>query len=152
MSTTGDRSCYHPGVSFTLQAIVPKKRAASPDTGKRQMEAFLDMVSQVAMSEMGDYPPWKPWRRPPKRGPRAGGRRTGAYGRGWRIQKDRFKPWASIKVTNGVSYAVWVGGPRGGRPGQARHMRARGWKSISDVTPKLKKLAPKAGLLIRYPR
>jgi hypothetical protein len=132
-----------------LRAIIPKKAAVSSSRGQRGLEDALNAFAQIVLSEMAVYPQWRPWRRPPRTGPRAGGRRTGAYGKGWRVQKDRFKPWSSIEITNSVSYAGWVGGPRGGRPGQARHMRARGWKSVSDVAPRAAKKIPSR---VYYPR
>lgn len=84
---------------------------------------------------MQNYPAARPWKNPPKTGLRAGGKRTGNYGRGWRvvINKD------NAKITNGVLYAVYVGGSKKQRPGQARALAARGWQSTDDVIPRVKK-------------
>ncbi len=89
----------------------------------------------VAMSgRMATYPPARPWTsRPPKSGPRAGGRRTGTLGRSWQLGMAfrRLGPGAA-ELVNRVPYAVWVQGPRGRRPGQTAVMASRGWQNIRD--------------------
>jgi hypothetical protein len=119
-----------------VEAIIP--RGAVPlDPARVQsgVDRWLRDFAFAVQSEMADYPPWRPWRRPPRSGPRRGGRRTGGYGRGWTLAA-RFTP-NSVTLVNPVTYAVFVGGPRRGNRGerQARAMAARGWKSISDVAP-----------------
>lgn len=125
---------------ITINAIIPKK-AAPVDPRKVQtgVDRWLRDFSFEVIREMQEYPPWRPWKRPPTRGPRRGGRRTGAYGKGWG-SSVQFTP-NSVTIRNNVAYAVYVGGPRAGARGrrQARAMRARGWKSVTDVAPPIAK-------------
>jgi hypothetical protein len=80
---------------------------------------------------MADYPEARPWKsRPPRTGPRAGGRRTGQLGRNW---KTRHGP-SFIEVFNDVGYPGYVEGYAKGAKGQrqTRVMRARGWQRIDE--------------------
>ena len=120
---------------YGFEAILPRRPIAPPPSQQRAgVDRFIRDAAAFTVNQLQDYPPARPWKnRPPKSGPRAGGRRTGAYGRGWpvglRVQRDRFV------VYNTVAYAAWVGGSRRTYPGQARAMQARGWKSVDDVIP-----------------
>lgn len=126
-----------------IEAIVAKRQPIA--TGNliallQQEVGALGFAGEM-VRRMSDYPPARPWRsRPPTKGPRKGGRRTGAYGRGWRIGAERdltqtggggFRITGSAR--NRVHYAVFVGGPRPGayRRRQTDVMRSRGWPSIT---------------------
>lgn len=120
-----------PGV--TWKAIVPRNRF-SPSLARSNAEAVLGKFATYALKDMKDYPAAQPWRRtPPRTGPRAGGRRTGAYGRGW---TQGARDYRSVTVENPVGYATYVGGSKRTRPGQTANMASRNWPSISDVGEK----------------
>lgn len=132
-----------------LQAILPRGSAPlSPTRVQTGMNKWLRDFAFEFVREMQDYPQAQPWKHPPPRtGPRRGGRRTSVYGKGWSAA-PRFTP-DSVEIINNVQYAVWVGGRRRGRPGQARAMQARGWKSVSDVGPQVaKRLLPRLSRLV----
>lgn len=90
----------------------------------------LDAFTLEFMRQMQDYPGAQPWKNPPpKSGPRKDGRRTGNYGRNWRV---RNKTKTSREIVNDVPYAVWVGGRTDGSgPKQTANMAQRGWTSIT---------------------
>lgn len=99
---------------------------------QRALNAFADTL----LNKMASYPPAQPWKsRPPSKGPRAGGRRTGTLGRGW----QRKVGTGFAEVFNEVSYAVYVEGPRPGkqRRRQTAEMRRRGWPAINKTGSKL---------------
>lgn len=120
-----------------LRAILPKEKISALYPRKR-IQAWLKDVGEQFQEAMSVYPAKQKWKHgEPKKGPRRGGRRTGAYGRGWKNTPLVIRE-ASVTALNPISYARYVGGPRrstGGRTRQAKHMRARGWKSQSDVGP-----------------
>lgn len=120
-----------------LQAIVPKQYTSSK-RGREGLDRYLKSFAQEVMRDMQDYPQWRPWKNPPKTGPRAGGKRLGNYGRSW---FTRGPSGFAIEIVNNVEYAVYVGGPKKGAKGQrqAAHMHARGWTSVSDVAPRAAK-------------
>lgn len=98
----------------------------------------LDLVSIQTK-----YPARKPWKpradgspSEPRSGPRKGGKRTGIYGKGWRIIVTRV---GEIVVENRVEYAVYVGGdPSDPSPlHQTQVMRDRGWTSVTEEADKL---------------
>lgn len=129
---------------ITIQAIIPRgKVPLDPSKVSSGVNRWLRDFSFEVIREMQEYPPWRPWKNPPRSGPRKGGRRTGAYGKGWGSSVT-FTP-NSVTIRNRVGYAVHVGGPRSGERGrrQAAAMRARGWKSVTDVAPPIaKRMAP----------
>lgn len=134
-------------MSITIKAILPKQKF---DAGKVQqgLNAWLRNYAFEFQHEMQEYPPAQPWKNPPpKRGLRAGGRRTGTYGRGW-TGSTQFTA-NSVTITNPVRYAVYVGGSKRKRPGQTRVMAGRNWKSVSDVGPEVaKRTLPQLSKLI----
>jgi hypothetical protein len=139
-------------MALALRAILPRRSVVPAQAAARAgVSRFLRDFAFEAARQMAEYPPARPWRsRPPRRGPRAGGRRTGFYGRGWGVG-IRLTP-TSAEVSNSASYAVYVGGPNPGQGKgrrQARALRARGWKSVSDVAPVLRRRY-NAQLLLRY--
>lgn len=121
-------------VSF--KPIVPKKKLHLFDPEK--VKKGLRNYALKVQGEMQDYPEFVPWKStPPKTGPRAGGKRTGAYGQRWSVQiaLGGFKAIAS----NALYYAGFVGGykGRGNRAErQTKVMAKRGWPSITDVAKK----------------
>lgn len=132
-------------------AILPKKQPITEAQAKKHVSLWLRNCAFEFQREMQEYPQWQPWTsRPPRTGPRAGGRRTGTYGRGW-IGSPRFTA-DSVTVTNDVRYAGYVGGPThlsGRDGGQTAVMKARGWKSISDVAEAVaKKSLPAASRIM----
>lgn len=127
---------YHAPMAFHIDAKVPRK-GPSPANGKRFIDTFLLSAGAGMQKEMSWYPVARPWKSPPpKHGLRAGGRRTGNYGRNWRITA---KDPESITISNPISYAPYVGGSRRASPGQARSMEARNWRSVDDVIPRVLK-------------
>lgn len=132
---------------LAFEAIVPIKTVEF-DAAKvqRQLRAFGTGV----VATMQTYPSAKPWKnRPPRTGPRRGGRRTGSYGRSWGMKslKDRVEI-ASGLVSRPLKYSGYVGGwlTVNARKGQrqSRVMKQRDWPSIETVTNELwKKHLPK---------
>lgn len=129
-----------------LKAIVPK-RPFNTQGVRADARRALDSYGAAVIRRMQFYPAWQPWKNPPRSGLRAGGARTGNYGRNWR------KRWVGeygIEVSNPLSYARYVGGPRNRSPGQARALRARGWPSITDVArDEVKRFEPAINRAIR---
>jgi len=128
-------------VPLDLKAILPKKSLVPPGSEvQRGIDRWLRDFANATVAEMQDYPPAQPWKsRPPRRGPRAGGRRTGNLGRMWGTSISYTRN--SVTIVNRTRYAAYVQGPRDRRKGvpQARAMRKRGWQSVQDVAPKLAK-------------
>lgn len=102
--------------------------------GQRRAQAVDNALADFAgamVEDMARYPPARPWKsRPPKTGPRRGGRRTGKLGRRWRITH---RGRGRVRVVNDVGYAVYVQGPRPGQPGrrQVAVMTRRGWQALN---------------------
>lgn len=115
---------------LVLEAILPKRpELYQRATVERALSGLLRVVAMEAQRELQVYPPWMPWKNPPKTGPRAGGRRTGAYGRGWAASGIIDSGiMGGVEIVNYVPYARWLAGP-----GQARHMGARGWRTSRAV-------------------
>lgn len=124
-------------MTIRVQAIIPRGATPlDPTRVQRGVDRFLRDFSFRVVREMQDYPAARPWKHPPpKEGPRKGGRRTGDYGKGWGLAPQF--TGNSVTLWNSVQYAVYVGGPKRGSRGkrQAKAMRERGWKSVSDVAP-----------------
>lgn len=121
-------------MTLRFAAITPKLK---PIVGDNLLFDLIDGLLRQRgfaggmVKRMQSYPAAKPWRsRVPTKGPRKGGKRTGALGRGWRMTKTG--PGFS-EVSNKVKYTVWVEGPQSG-PGkkQLDGMRVRGWPAIDD--------------------
>ena len=114
-----------------FRPILPKRPPVTVNA--QAIRAGLERFASDMVKEMQAYPGWMPWKsRPPKAGPRAGGKRTGILGKGW-IYSD-LRP-TQVLITNPVPYAGYVQGYRGrGTKGekQTKVMMARGWQSISD--------------------
>lgn len=98
--------------------------------------AILTEFGALALNYLKTYPPWMPWTsRPPKTGPRAGGKRTGTLGRNWTSSFVRTAKGSgtvgslimSVQVANKTSYASYVQGTT-----QTRVMAARGWPKVND--------------------
>jgi hypothetical protein len=82
--------------------------------------------------EMADYPT--------QQQTVSGYRRTGALGRGWRIENPRRSAnFISIEVVNRVRYTVHVQGPKRGVRGQRQtaEMRRRNWKNVTDASQRV---------------
>lgn len=105
---------------------------------KQILMAELDRLGKEVTGETKQYPPWRPWKNPPKSGPRAGGRRTGDLGRKWESGVKPSGQYIILKIENPVSYAKWVQGKK-----QTKVMKARGWrtlqKNFAAAAPKYKK-------------
>jgi hypothetical protein len=115
--------------------LVPKRSIVDPVGLVNKLDRELVSFSGAVIRNITDYPPVKPWKRGfPKSGPRRGGRRTGRYGRMWRLRIHRRGTF--VETNNPVVYAVFVGGPKRGAKGQrqARFMGPRGWRNMTDVT------------------
>lgn len=120
-----------------VRAVLPKRRLRS-DTIPPRVKKWLEEVGHEFQEAMSVYPPKTPWKYGfPKKGPRRGGRRTGAYRKGW--DTPIVVTQYTVTALNNVEYARYVGGPIRSRGGsgatQARHMRARGWPSQTIVGP-----------------
>lgn len=116
-----------------LTAITSAKVGASGKAAAlAAFKSGLGAFTLEFLRQMQDYPDAQPWRVPtPKSGPRAGGRRTGDYGRGWRVSG---RTTYSVTIINNVPYAVWVGGPtEGDGPKQTANMAGRGWPSMTEA-------------------
>jgi len=120
-------------------AIVPK----STKVVNTQLQGLAISREMIAIGadlhqSMAKYPPARPWKsRPPPRGPRRGGRRTGFLGRNWQVKVRREGAVVvEVEVSNKTPYAVYVQGPRRGGKGerQTKVMRDRGWQNITTIT------------------
>jgi hypothetical protein len=139
-------------ITVRLVEIKPKRSVVETKGLGDRLDRLLSLTfAKNVIDDMSDYPPQTPWKpRPngqpsePKSGLRQGGRRTGTYGRHWLI--TRKQRGTLIEVSNNVKYAVFVGGPGRGKKGarQARHMKARGWVSITPVSRKAWKKVERA--------
>lgn len=103
--------------------------AIKPDGFREPDKAFvlaeLDRLGRRVSAETKQYPPWRPWKRPPKSGPHKGGRRTGALGKSWRYQVQSGNRIVLIVESQGVRYARYVQGRN-----QTKVMRGRGWQTV----------------------
>lgn len=123
---------------IALKAIIPKNlNVVPPITG---IEGALKSWGTDMVQTMSQYPPWQPWKKAPKSGIRAGGKRTTALGKNWATDgpfNSRVRIW--MIVANRVPYAGYVQGYKGKAAPrnemQARALAARGWSSISDIAP-----------------
>ncbi len=133
-----------------LRAIPPsgRRRRFDPQRMVTQVDQQLVRFIGEANRDLATYPPIQPWAHGyPKSGPRKGGRRTGTYGRNWRIM--RHQTGKSILLANPTSYGWYVGGPLRGPKGrrQARFQTRRGWASVTTAGSRL--WPPYAGRITR---
>jgi hypothetical protein len=116
-----------------FRAIVPKHPPVDLRAVSDKVHHDLRDFGVEFQHKMEDYPPARPWKRPPKSGLRRGGRRTGALKGGWAggLHMGHFE----VTVENRVKYAPYVQGKRPGRKGEAQteHMRRRGWQNVTDT-------------------
>lgn len=127
--------------SIHYTAVVPKE-LISAARGQAAIDKVLATFQVEIQKRMQAYPAAQPWKNPPpKTGLRAGGRRTGTYGRNWASGANVTRDKASVTVENRTPYAAWVGGSKGKRPGQARALAARGWTSVDTAGPAALKAA-----------
>jgi hypothetical protein len=135
-------------VTLKLVAIIPLRKLTA-EALQGEIDRYLRNFAAEFKREMRVYPPFTPWTsRPPRRGPRAGGRRTGAYGRGWE-STETSRSRSSVTLINPVPYSAVVGGSRRQYPGQSHVLAARGWRSIQDIGPEVaKRNLPKFGKVI----
>lgn len=132
--------------SPSFKAILPRNAPLTATQAKKSIDRLLVKVALTAQGIMQEYPAAQPWKNPPPRtGLRAGGRRTGSYGRGWTTEAAVTTKQESITVVNPVKYAPYVGGSRGKRPGQVATHTARGWKSTDDLPELVKKKLARSG-------
>jgi len=120
-----------------LLALKPSRRVVAVKGLQTRVDRELRDFAGDFIRTMATYPAAMPWKgRTPKSGPRRGGRRTGTYGKGWRL--GVVMP-GSIEAVNRVEYAVHVGGPKTGAKGkrQAEVMAARHWPNLTEVSDRL---------------
>lgn len=110
----------------------PTKSASRAKTASAAFQRSLNAFTLEFTRQVQGYPAAQPWKSPPPRtGLRAGGRRTGTYGKGWVIRNRKAD---SVEVVNEVKYAVWVGGRTDGSgPKQTANMARRGWVSMTTA-------------------
>ena len=130
-------------MGLAFEAIVPKQ-FHSAALAKKALDRFLLNFKGEAQRELQQYPAWQPWKNPPKKGPRAGGKRTGNLGRNWNTYQ--LVSGQSLTMTNPVSYAPYVQGTGPKQPyvrgkSQAKALRARGWPAIDEVAGRALKAA-----------
>jgi len=114
-------------MALHFEAILPKK-VHNAATARKALDKLLLSFQAEAQNQLQAYPPWSPWKNPPRTGPRAGGRRTGTLGRNWGSYK--LVHATSITMTNKTPYARYVQG-RAGQ--QTRVMNSRGWVGVDKI-------------------
>jgi hypothetical protein len=127
-------------VKFT--AIVPTRMVGDAMMRRAKLDGLMKDIAIEAQKQLQEYPPWSPWKRPPKTGLRAGGKRTGTLGSGW--GSYQLVSGRSVTLENKTEYAQYVQGRRGM---QTRAMEARGWKRVDDVAKDAVKKSVAAFLL-----
>lgn len=126
------------GIHYT--AVLPK-RYTTAARGQAALDRVLVAFQVEVQKRMQAYPAAQPWKNPPPTtGLRAGGRRTGTYGRNW-ASGVVTKAKDSVLVENRTPYAAWVGGSKKRYPGQARALARRGWTSVDEAGPAAVKVA-----------
>jgi hypothetical protein len=121
----------------TFQSINPNPKEPIADP-TALLEIALGQAGFAGRSlrDLANYPPAQPWKsRPPTRGPRRGGRRTGNLGRNWRLFNNLKRERWEWGTRNATRYAIYVEGPVPGKPRQRQvpNMRQRGWPNITRV-------------------
>src|ERR1044072_2397462 len=126
---------YEKLMPVSLKAITPKKFKLIDPTKttaalRTNMRAYLELVKK----QLQEYPPQKNFRYVRKYNLK----------RGWNIVMS--PDGTDGQLVNGVKYAVFVQGPRGGKRGrgeaQLARMRKLGWPSITDVARRTRPLFP----------
>lgn len=107
---------------MSFKAIKPDQ---FPEPDRRFVEAELDRLGRQVSAETKQYPPWRPWKNPPKTGRHKGGRRTGDLGKSWVYKVTTGGTLVLIIESRGVRYARWVQGRD-----QTRVMSGRGWRTV----------------------
>jgi hypothetical protein len=122
---------------ISVVAIHPKNEIIATSNLQKLLEAELSLkgFSGAMIREMASYPAAMPWKNPPpKKGPRAGGRRTGDLGTGWRMERRGALHYLTV---NKVPYVGFVQGFRNGRPKQTAVMRGRNWQQIDTASDRV---------------
>lgn len=126
------------------QPIRPKRDPVDTAQQEIRVQKYLRSFTALFIADIAKYPAAQPWKNPPpKRGPRAGGRRTGTLGRNWSTRIKYTKD--SVTIENPTLYGIHVQGPPGGPPRrrQTPNMTARGWPNVRTVGQKTRdKLVP----------
>lgn len=92
------------------------------------VKAELDRLGRQVTAQTKAYPAARPWKNPPpKTGPRAGGRRTGALGKSWDYRVTGDSTIVLRVNSTGVRYARYVQGRD-----QTRVMRDRSWLTVQE--------------------
>lgn len=130
-------------MGLAFEAILPKKYHNAA-LAKKALDQFLLNFKGEAQRELQQYPTWQPWKNPPKKGPRAGGKRTGNLGRGWNTY--HLVSGQSITMLNPTTYAGYVQGSGPKQPyvkgkSQTAVLRARGWPAVDEVGERALKTA-----------
>ena len=131
------------GLGITFTPLVPKGPVVDLRVPNR-VDRVMRQAGGKLVALRKTYPPALPWTsRPPRTGPRAGGRRTGQLARGWRVRFGR----GSFDVWNPVLYAGYVQGFSTGAKGkrQTSVMRNRRWRNFNEDIGRLN-LTLKPGL------
>lgn len=126
----GEHYTHYMAETFRIEAIVPDGEVIATQNIEKLLDQAIGVrgFSGEMVRVMANYPPARPWRsRPPRTGPRAGGRRTGNLGRGWRMLRRGQLHWVTFNL---VEYVGFVQGFRRGRPRQTRVMQQRGWQQV----------------------
>lgn len=127
-------------MAVTLKAIRPKKfKNLDPTRTKANVRKGMQNYLESVKKQLQEYPEQK----------------NTAYTRRYRLKRG----WTIAKndgteglLVNGIWYAVYAQGPRGGGRGkgerQTQIMRSLGWKSISDIAretrPRFKQIMNRA--------
>ncbi len=126
-----------PRLGVTFIPLKPKRPVVDLQVPNR-VDRVMRQGGGDLVRERRTYPPARPWKsRPPKTGPRAGGRRTGQLARGWAVRFGR----GFFDVWNPVAYAGYVQGFRKGQKGkrQTKVMKSRGWRNFDADIARLKR-------------
>lgn len=116
---------------MAMEAIKPKHKIEAPKISV--LEAELTRFARQVTDEAKRYPPWRPWKNPPKSGRRAGGRRTGDLGRSWDYKVELGGDAGYVEVkSEGAKlerpYNKFVQGDE-----QTSVMAGRGWRTIDEI-------------------
>lgn len=126
-----------------LKAIYPKtKLPPDPAAIAPAVTKALQRMGLAFVAKMQQYPPQQPPINPKRRRYQ----RTGDLGRGWTSPGAIRVTGNTVTVVNrmtrgGVSYPVYVQGPKSGNKGerQTAVMKRKGWQSVSDVAKEVAK-------------
>lgn len=113
------------------EAIVPKRKVIDVTRTQARLSAELGSFLIDANRMCADYeaPPSESYTR------------TNRLKTSWSKEGPKTEGRDLVGIVKSAGhtapYNIWVRGPRGGSPGQAAHMRRRGWLSIDDILKKL---------------